>query len=377
MGLLRITLAIAVVLAHLQLGRSYMISGGQSVKVFFMISGFYMAMILKQKYGFHRRGLSDFAKNRFLRLYPLYLFIFAASIMWYQICVVATAGATPEPLLLEFSKAVPVLNSAWVWLVNLGLVGTDIPSLAHWNPQEGLLWFTELAHAEADGIAWMGSAVLVGQSWSIGAEIWFYIVSPLFVFLPRLWLKIAVWAALGYLTFHMQENHPRVSHFFWPGLFSYFATGALLFEVYLALSLGERSARWGTAVRSLIHASPLIWVLALPLAGVSLPSWGEYLVAALTIPFLFAATQRNRVDRAVGELSYGIYLNHMLVISVAAVLFKKADLPDFSFVPFVVVASLVFAWATYRLIEKPIERLRSRIAAKATKPAIQGSLGSI
>jgi len=42
-----------------------MINGHDAVHVFFVISGFYMAMILRRKYGISRQGLRDFALNRF------------------------------------------------------------------------------------------------------------------------------------------------------------------------------------------------------------------------------------------------------------------------------------------------------------------------
>jgi len=44
---------------------------GDAVEAFFIVSGFYMSLILTQKYG--DKGLWLFYSNRLLRLYPLYL----------------------------------------------------------------------------------------------------------------------------------------------------------------------------------------------------------------------------------------------------------------------------------------------------------------
>ena len=72
MGILRVILAIAVVISHSESFLGLKFTGGLvSVQIFFIISGFYMTMILDNKYvgkGSYRLFLS----NRFLRLYPIY-----------------------------------------------------------------------------------------------------------------------------------------------------------------------------------------------------------------------------------------------------------------------------------------------------------------
>ncbi len=367
MGLLRITLAIAVVVAHMQLSRSFMISGGQAVKIFFMISGFYMAMILQQKYGLNRAGLADFAKNRFLRLYPLYLFTLVATILWHLTCEVATHGGTPEPLLLHFSKAAPVLQSIWLWIANLGLLGTDIPSLIHWDPMQGLRFFADLPHEESNGVFWMGYAVWVRQAWSIGAEIWFYLAAPFLAFLPKLWMKVLLWVALCLFTLWLQSTHPGPAYYFWPALLSYFATGTLLFEFYQVAHLRKMVGELPLIAKRCIHFSPLIWAILLPLGGCQMQDWLQNFLAAITIPFLFAVTFDNRVDRFVGELSYGVYLNHLLVISVVAVGIKNMGLPPQAYFPLVLLSCGVFSYLTSMLIELPIDRIRARISLHAKR----------
>ncbi|GAB3046429.1 hypothetical protein GCM10027185_57870 [Spirosoma pulveris] len=75
MGILRFLLAISVVVFHTGkplLGVKF--SGGAlAVQLFFVISGFYMSLILNEKY---KKGTSTynlFITNRLLRLYPVYL----------------------------------------------------------------------------------------------------------------------------------------------------------------------------------------------------------------------------------------------------------------------------------------------------------------
>lgn len=65
-GVLRTSLALLVVGSHLSA------FGGAvfAVKAFFIISGFYMALVISTRY--HALPISDFYTSRFLRLLPLY-----------------------------------------------------------------------------------------------------------------------------------------------------------------------------------------------------------------------------------------------------------------------------------------------------------------
>src|SRR5829696_4626838 len=69
MGLFRLTLAFCVVLAH---GLNVAVpaaSADVAVQTFYIVSGFYMGLVLTEKY--HR--LWSFFTNRILRLYPAYV----------------------------------------------------------------------------------------------------------------------------------------------------------------------------------------------------------------------------------------------------------------------------------------------------------------
>jgi peptidoglycan/LPS O-acetylase OafA/YrhL len=75
MGLIRVLLALAVVTTHSKvlfgLGFTGLVYGKNAVEMFYTISGFYMALILNEKYtgpGSYR----TFVKSRFFRIYPAY-----------------------------------------------------------------------------------------------------------------------------------------------------------------------------------------------------------------------------------------------------------------------------------------------------------------
>jgi peptidoglycan/LPS O-acetylase OafA/YrhL len=90
MGLIRLLLAISVVLVHSPIineWHSIPIVGGElAVESFFMISGFYMAMVLTENYYSDDRPTSRaygaFLLSRILRIYPTYLIVLLSAILF-------------------------------------------------------------------------------------------------------------------------------------------------------------------------------------------------------------------------------------------------------------------------------------------------------
>lgn len=364
MGLLRLSLAFAVVLTHLNLSHRFMISGGDAVKVFFVISGFYMAMILTTKYQATADGLKKFATNRFLRLYPPYIFILLLTVIWHVVCEFATGGGTPSPMLLKLTHELPTWQAAIAWIVNLGLVGTDLPSLFHWTPSTGLEFLSEKPHDNHGNHYWLGFSVWVRQAWSVGAEIWFYLTAPLLASLsPKRFAKI--WIGLVLFTVVFQFYFPRSAYFFWPALLSFFATGMLAFFAYKQFDIPKVTCSFSKWIKALVYLLPLGWVLFLPLLGMRLLPLFVYLLTALWTPFLFSVSKNSRIDRFLGDLSYGVYLNHLLVISVVTIGLKRFSISEQLLIPLVLVGTTLAAMFVLWWIERPIDRIRQRIAAAA------------
>src|ERR1041384_5510881 len=75
MGTIRTLLALAVALFHsygIFSGHQTMTGGTTSVQSFYIISGFYMALILNEKYRPGPGSYKLFITSRFLRIFPVY-----------------------------------------------------------------------------------------------------------------------------------------------------------------------------------------------------------------------------------------------------------------------------------------------------------------
>jgi peptidoglycan/LPS O-acetylase OafA/YrhL len=93
MGFLRFILAITVVIAHSSPIFGFTFVGGQiAVQSFYMISGFYMTLILNEKYVGTNSSYKLFISNRFLRLYPIYGMVLLLTIVSSVIVSIYTNG---------------------------------------------------------------------------------------------------------------------------------------------------------------------------------------------------------------------------------------------------------------------------------------------
>jgi peptidoglycan/LPS O-acetylase OafA/YrhL len=134
MGTIRLLLALSVVIAHaVPLFGLTLVGGKLAVQSFFVISGFYMSLILSEKYPSGVAGTWLFYGNRFLRIYPLYWIALLLSVAAFA-CVWAISSVAPN-FADSFAKldiirqAVPKfsLDQIIFWLIsNVSLLGMDL-----------------------------------------------------------------------------------------------------------------------------------------------------------------------------------------------------------------------------------------------------------
>ena len=241
------------------------------------------------------------------------------------------------------------------------------------------------------------------QTWSLATEISFYAVLPLIGLAVRWWLRHRRWSArvalagcaiLGLvpLAWHVwlhAANGPVVGAFWLPAQLDWFAAGMALavVRVHLDQRPPQRGSRWWLAEE--LGAHPFTcWALAAaallaamtPLAGprsLSSSTAGEavtkgalytVVATALVWPAVFG---RSRITQAVlanppmrylGDISYGMFLYHLLVLdAVMRILgysvFSGQVIQVFALT---VVGTAVMAALSFRFLERPFIRLGHR-----------------
>lgn len=367
MGVTRFLLAMVVIVFHCGLDDRGMEHSHIAVKCFFMISGFYMAMILDQKYGLESAGLKAFAVNRFLRLYPLYFVILIGTIGWYLLRLRMIGDRTPMPGILALQGQVPNWQVAGFWFSNFTLIGLDFISLWDWVPGVGYFFLhptTLKSHPDAVNLA---STIWIVQAWSVSMEILFYMTAP---FLARrsLFVIAAVIIASGGLDYWITYDLNRVSYFFAPAQLYLFATGILMY----------RLSRFTQAIpprATLLVSGSLFCAFWFCLFTDLITSeWIYFCLMAPQIPLLFRLSQHSRFDRFIGDLSYPLYVSHLLVAQVSLVALKMAGFPDTSLSRLLLPLFCVLAAiALHYCVERPIEIIRSSISRRIATLSFTGN----
>ncbi|HZG00564.1 MAG TPA: acyltransferase [Chitinophagales bacterium] len=355
MGLLRLLLEISVLASHSgQILFFQFPVGSTAVRIFFMISGFYMALILDKKYLRLTNGYRLFITNRFLRLYPIYWIVLLLTL---AVCAAAYFGFR-QPYLLKAFATERDHPSLWGWGV---IVFSNLFIFL-----QAALNFVSFQDGNSFVIGKEGAVpgwhfLLVPQAWSIGLELSFYAVSPFFV--KRSWQFVAGFAIGCYglmYVLHLVEG--QVGYFgpwgqrFFPAGLIYFLAGVVAYKLY------ERHFK-KYYTKPFASALLVVWI------GVTSfyvympdPEGTGYLfycfLSFVTIPFVFALSNKWKWDRFIGELSYPAYLSHYVCIGMVAFVLKR--FPDSS--PWLgelsLLVTMAVSLAMLRFISIPIDRIR-------------------
>ena len=350
MGFFRVLLALSVVMAHSR-PSSFKVyfsgfGGTNAVEVFFIISGFYIAMILNRSYSTR----AAFYKNRALRLYPIY----------FLICgfVLARALVLPKFKAELFSFPAEVLTLGAI--ANSTLFGTDWLMFLRWN--DGRLQFGNFRDSELS----LWNMLLVPQSWSLGIELTFYMLAPILCKAKSKTLlgMFVLFMSVRIFSFGNGLNVDPWTYRFFPFELPMFLVGILLFRFKRRFEFTSKFSV--TSIYLIIGLSYLI----LPFVSkeLSLGRFPQLLFLVFLTALIILFAPENLRDKKFGELSYPIYMVHALVISTCgelsllfsnyAFLLKLLENSS-AFTLLTLALTLLFSHFLNMLVQ-PIERMRDK-----------------
>ena len=368
MGVLRLLLALSVVNAH-----GYDLSGNNlfgfpmllpdlAVQTFYMISGFYMALVLHEKYQPGNATYLEFITNRFLRIFPSYfvvllLTIIVLAIGWHY-------GMQHRNFMLWSQNWLQLDWTAKFFLVfsHAALFGQDAYLFLALD-KNGTLYF-DPDFSTHNNEFW--EFMLIPQAWSLSLELCFYLLAPFLVrrsaallalmIVASLTIRIALIFWLGY------KNDPWAYRFF-PSELALFLCGAAAYRVYRALLTGKMDVKTWIGWSALgIVASIALLVSRYPGETVIWLNVSFVVAVILIMPFLFKFTRRSKIDHFAGELSYPIYLCHMLVIW----LFALMQIPQgIELSVSILLATLLLSIILYWGIDRNVDQFRHQKFAAA------------
>jgi peptidoglycan/LPS O-acetylase OafA/YrhL len=342
MGILRFLLALSVISSHasgigfpLPEGKPYpiwamsLIEGRQAVALFFIISGFYMAMVLNTKYQNHTLR---FYINRFFRLWPTYIIVFVLA------CIFTPVGSTVLKLTNDCGLAV----KSYVWLSNIFILGTDsfwLLSLDNCHFHYLPAYINENSN---------GYSLLINlPSFSISIEMVFYLMAPFILkSVKRIWIYFFIGVAYFYWVLFSYNINNIYQYHFLPSSFIYFALGALAwhYSKNIKFELTDKKV-----ISIFLGCFVLLFVYTLfPMIII--------LCFTILVPRLFELTKNSKADRLIGELSYTLYIVHYPVL----IYLWESRFQHYLLGVTCFAISLVISITIHFLVERPVDKWRQR-----------------
>lgn len=355
MGTLRFMLAFFVVWGHIPTSIK-LLPADMAVQIFFVISGFYMALILNTNPAYLERKV--FWGQRALRIFPLYLTVLLLTSIFYawmywagheETLFVALRNATSHPLVLI----------GWVF-TQVFIVGQDFFFYFQFSHEGDLLFLKTLQNAENPA----NQMMLLGQAWTLSLELMFYALAPYVLrrsnmILMRLCLASTLFRL--FLQWQLSLSGDPWSYRFFPSELSFFLLGAIGYKLLVHDSRkGYWNVRWlqYSVIVSLVIASVVVNRAGFLGAYWINPGFFVMWVVLVFLPILFTATKNISLDKLIGELSFPLYISHLLLIVVFTQLFG-VDVTNNK--PVTLVAAVVFAALLYILVDKPMDIYRHLI----------------
>jgi len=293
--------------------------------LFFIISGFYMALILSTKYTAgqpNRYWL--FISNRFLRIYPTYYVVLILSLLFYGAASLYLHRPADRLMLWQAAwEHGHGWSLLWLSLCQVTVMGMDAVCLFVYDFANGI--HLPAASTAAASVAWLPTAgadpsgivpawrfLFVPQSWSISIELVFYLMVPWLTswrtrsLIVLAGLSLASYLLAGWTVY--PALYDLLGYFFFPFHLVLFILGILAYRHsrdYLAWLPRSFQIAIVTAMFAALFAAQI-----LPAHFRSVPC---VVLVFLSLPMLFDWTRKSRLNKWVGDLSYPMYICHILV----------------------------------------------------------------
>jgi len=354
MGFVRLLLAISVIIAHSSpIFGCRLLGGAGAVQAFYIISGFYMTFILNEKYIGVNGSYKLFISNRLLRLYPVYWTVLLLAILVAFISLIHSGGVDFGNLqsFRHYASTMNPLSMIFLVFTNIFMIFQDTVMFLGLNTSNGLLFFTSNFRQTNPPLF---SFLLVPQAWTIGIEIAFYLIVP-FLARKKAWIiGILILLSIGIriALYHNGLTHDPWAYRFFPAEIVYFLLGMIGYKIYKKM----QHIKPNSIPLYMVFGLILCFTLFFGLIHLQGKGYLYLLTFSACVPFVFILSKNWRIDRFLGELSYPIYISHLLVQTVLTLL-NVQDIGIGKGLTLVLFSVLV-AIALNQLVIKRVEVLR-------------------
>ncbi len=336
-----------------------------------------MALILTTKYtADHPNRYWLFISNRFLRIYPCYYVILILSLLFYAAASVYLHHPADRLVLWQTAwQHGQFWGPFFIGLSQLTVIGMDTVCCFMYNVAHGV--HLPGPDTAAASVAWLPTAgtdpsgtvpawrfMFVPQSWSISIELLFYLLVPLLIsWRTRNLLLLAGLSLVSYSAsclFVYPALADLLGYFFFP------------FHLFLFI-LGMLACRHSADFLARVSQPFKILMVTALFGGLAVSQFIPeairnslcIILVVLSLPILFDWTKKSRLQKWIGDLSYPVYICHILVkwglLGVMGVSKKGVTSPPGWLL---LIGSIALAAMLLWLVDYPIDRWRQRRVEK-------------
>lgn len=372
MGVLRLMLALTVVIAHSQPFFGFKLVGGLlAVQSFYIISGFYMALVLNEKY-VGANYYKTFLFNRFLRLFPTYWVVLMLTLVTTLISWHLYGTAFKLSQYINHYSFINAKSLVYLLFSNIFIFGQDAVLFLRLNPLDGTLEFVKDFRVAGKPFPALHEFLFVPQAWSIGIELSFYLIAPFLVKrkLSILLMVIGVSLLLRFYLYKLGLHHDPWTYRFFPTELALFVLGAVAYKIYKKFRSIEIYKKWLVSIFCFVVCITLFYQFiyfstTIVKDVLETKMWIYYSILVVAIPFMFIFTKDIKLDNRLGELSYPVYISHIFVLR-AIPNYVKQQLLGGELTIYLVslVMIILISLCLVHFVEKPIEKLRQKRVKK-------------
>ncbi|TYT75302.1 acyltransferase family protein [Desulfobotulus mexicanus] len=321
-GYFRLILACMVLLSHIHVRFFDMNPGVVAVVIFYMLAGYVVSKLWHEILPGGSGLVFRFLRDRFLRIYPLYLYVCVLTVAFFLTTGYGPADFTVVKIFYNFS-IVPL--NYYMWLDSGVLSGHGL--------------------------------CIVPPAWSLGAELQAYLLMMfLFIFKPLKHLLatasflVFLMAAFGFL--HTDYFGYRLL----PGVLFFFVLGSCLFQIHRG-----RADLFDRCFPVIIWLAALVVFSFLWMKGFHRADYirETFLGLSMGLPLLYMMHKSGRHlqgNAFCAGLSYGVFLSHFLVIWFLDHMgwSSEANAGGLFYSTVVICLSVFISWFGVRFIESPV-----------------------
>jgi peptidoglycan/LPS O-acetylase OafA/YrhL len=367
MGIIRILLALELVIYHLpenSIFNYFGMNGSVVVKAFFIISGFYMALVINEKYLVgDQKTYPLFFSNRYLKLYPAYFItlIFAILVSYFGFL----KWGNWIYLNSYFNQNLSIISLFIFTATNLTMFGIAAISFFSVDPVTGQLIFTATPFSDAINY------IFIGQAWALSIELIFYLIAP-FILRKKISVLIGILASslllriiLCYFGYYY---NPWADRFF-PTELAFFMLGAIAYKVYSHKKFVKEMNYFFYLIPLFIISFILLYQYIPDVIHIcfSLKEWVFFVVLTISLPILFLLSdKKKKIDHFFAELSYPVFLSHVVILNLVAI-FINFNLDSNFGKTCVIILTVVYSVFIVVFVLDPIDKIRQKRVQRSIK----------